>query len=326
MSVELSIIIPAFQAEEHLERCLSSILGQLSCSMEVIVVNDASTDGTMDIARSFTEKNPEDLKIIQNPRNLGVSVSRNAGLAAATGRLIMFVDADDWIDGQGCMRLIELQRQTKADLTCGNFRRVFTYRDDKLCFPKRDGTIAIDPRCNFSDMIPHLRLIDTCWGKLFTSEVIRQQNISFASSLKYGEDTLFSHAFVLAAKSVVIDYDCEFYRYFQRATSCVNTIDVHSRQQQIDILMRELANLSSDIFVTDSILLRKARKVISYMRKCAKNSQERKELLRLLWASPAFESGLYDCISRRDAIKHRLVWKLLNSSQNNRDAFWLHFW
>ena len=323
---ELSIIIPAYQAEKYLARCLESLLGRLDCATEVIVVDDASGDGTQELAGSLAQSHPGELKLLVHSSNQGVAASRNTGLAAATGRLVMFVDADDWIDSRECMQLIELQRRTEADLTCGNACISSPGRDDVRRHPRRHGVVSLALGEDFPAVIPHLPVLDTCWGKLFKARLLRERNLQFNPSLKYGEDTLFTNSFALAAETLAINYDCCFYHYFQNEASCMRTIDARTRLQQLDTLLCELSARAADCSIADQVLLRKAGEAIWSMRKYARTVQERRELLRQFWASAALARGLYGCIARRGKLKHRLLWKLLAASPNRWDSFWLRWW
>ena len=323
---ELSIIIPAYQAEKFLGRCLESILGRLDGAAEVIVVDDASRDGTPDIARSWAGRHPGAMRLLVHPSNQGVAASRNTGLAAATGRLVMFVDADDWIDSRECLRLLELQRQTKADLTCGNARVSSSDGAGGRRLHRRRGVVALSPRADFAAVVPHLPVLDTCWAKLFTTRLLRERSLQFNASLKYGEDTLFTNSYAWAAETVVINYDCCLYHYYQNEASCMRTIDARSRLQQLDILLCALAALAAERSLAEQLLLRKAGEAVWSMRKYARSVQERRELLRQFWASDAMAKGLYGCLARRGKVKHRLLWKLLASSPNRWDCCWLRWW
>lgn len=323
---ELSIVIPAYQAEKYLGRCLASVVGRLACTTQVIVVDDASRDGTRSIARSFVQSHPREVQLLSHPDNLGVSASRNSGLAVAAGRLVMFLDADDWIDSQECMRLLELQERTGADLTCGNACIVSAGHDPRPRLPRRHGLVSLSPGKDLNALIGHLPLLDTCWGKLYQLRMIREQRLQFNANLKYGEDTLFANAAALAADTIAIDYDCRFYQYFQNDASCMQTLDASSRLQQLNALLGGLYELAPDNPLADHFLLRKAGEAVWTIRKYARTLRDRRALLRQFWASDAVRRGLYGCIARQGKWKQRLLWRLMASSPNQWDCFWLRWW
>lgn len=113
MNPEVSVIIPTYNSEEFIEQALISVLNQSYCHLEVILVDDASTDLSVKIARSFQDSR---LKIIENNRNRGVSHSRNCGIREAKGKWIALLDSDDWYAPQRIEKLLTLAEARNADL------------------------------------------------------------------------------------------------------------------------------------------------------------------------------------------------------------------
>ena len=95
-NIEVSIIVPVYNVEEYLERCLESIINQTFKNIEVIALNNGSTDNSLNILLKYAEKDKR-IKVIDN-YNLGVSEARNNGIREANGKYIVFVDSDDWLD------------------------------------------------------------------------------------------------------------------------------------------------------------------------------------------------------------------------------------
>ena len=105
-SVDFSFIIPCYNVEEYLEECLDSVINQTFTDFEVICINDGSTDGSVKILDEFMQKDRR-IKVIHK-KNEGVSKARNEGIVKATGKYIMFVDADDWVDEEQYNELINM--------------------------------------------------------------------------------------------------------------------------------------------------------------------------------------------------------------------------
>jgi glycosyltransferase involved in cell wall biosynthesis len=326
MCCDLSIVIPAYQAEKYLAHCLDSILGKLSCQAEVIVVDDASTDNTTPLASHYAAEYTRSVKLIRHEHNQGVAASRNTGIAAATGRLLTFLDADDILDAQDLNKLILLQQRSDADLTCSNMRKIKNAGNRHAPYAKKHGIFTVNPQQDFSSLIPHLPLLDSSCAKLFKTKVLHDRNLLFLSTQKYGEDTLFTNAYAIAAHTIVIDYDCFCYHYVQHELSCMHTIDSNSRLLQLNSLLVALANLSPNKTITEQLILRKACETLWAIRKFSRSKPETKARLRDLWSSTAFLSGLFGCIANYGKRKHRFLWKLLTANQNGSDAFWLRFW
>jgi succinoglycan biosynthesis protein ExoO len=113
MNPKVSIIIPAYNTEVYIAKAIESVLEQTLTELEVIVVDDGSTDKTLEVANSFTDRR---LKVIVNEQNLGVSAARNRAIRAAEGEWIAVLDSDDWYDHKRLERLTLLAEQTNADM------------------------------------------------------------------------------------------------------------------------------------------------------------------------------------------------------------------
>ena len=115
MNKTISVIIPAYNAERFLGKSLDSILAQTYRELEVIVVNDASTDGTAAVIDYYASRDRR-VRAVHKTANEGVSYARNDGLDLATGEYVMFLDSDDWLDVDICRLAVEEMEQTGADL------------------------------------------------------------------------------------------------------------------------------------------------------------------------------------------------------------------
>ena len=114
--VKVSVIVPVYNSEQYLRQCLNSLLAQTMSDIEIICVNDASTDQSFQILKEYRRKEPR-IKLLSNPENMGVSYSRNLALDIAGGEYIQFVDADDYIEKETIEELFKQARQTNADMT-----------------------------------------------------------------------------------------------------------------------------------------------------------------------------------------------------------------
>ena len=123
MEPTVSVVIPAYNAEGTLQRMLDSVLGQTWSNLQVILVDDGSKDGTVELARKAAEK---DSRLTVIPReNLGVSSTRNAGLALCEGKYVRFVDADDTIPADSMEQMVRRAEKDGADLVIGGYDQYF---------------------------------------------------------------------------------------------------------------------------------------------------------------------------------------------------------
>ena len=132
--MKISIVTTAYNVESYIEQCLSSILEQTYKNIELILVNDCSTDGTMKIVNKF---NDERLKIINHEENLGAGWARRHGIDASTGEYVITVDGDDWISEDFIEKLVENAKETNADIISGGITIVHNdeYQEIKRFVP-----------------------------------------------------------------------------------------------------------------------------------------------------------------------------------------------
>ena len=201
-SALVSVIVPVYQAENYLKDCLESLCRQSLQELELIIVNDGSTDGSLDIIQSFAAKDTR-IRCLDLP-NQGVSAARNAGLELATGEYVGFVDADDWVDDIMYQELYALAVDSNADLVIAN---VYVHDSDNtqaLRLNLKDDTWDLDyNRDTFFEALMDFKFDYANWNKLFRRSWIAANGLKFSSELKIWEDLLFNLEFACMAKSVV---------------------------------------------------------------------------------------------------------------------------
>ena len=184
----VSIIIPVYNAERDLPRCLDSLLAQEFQDWEAIMVNDGSKDASADIMQAYSAKDARFVPIHQ--RNAGPGAARNAGLQAATGQYLQFVDADDHIPPGSTARLVEAMQG--KDLAVGHFVIVSgDFRRSRGLIKQR---LEVNRR-QFLDLVilwPGSYYYSALWNKLYSRAIVMQQNLRFCESIIWGEDCLFN--------------------------------------------------------------------------------------------------------------------------------------
>jgi len=202
---KVSIIIPVYNAEKYLRECLDSVVNQTLADIEIICVNDGSTDGSPAILREYAAKDAR-LRLIDQV-NTGPSAARNRGLDLARGEYIQFVDADDRVDTTLCEKTYTLAMTEGSDVVVFNFAR-FTH------------TISKDRAENFKSL-PSVKN-DTIWllktfggapTKLISKNIYTKYNIRFPTDIKLTEDELAHWQAACSARSFsVVDETLYFYR------------------------------------------------------------------------------------------------------------------
>lgn len=119
---KISVIIPAYNAEKYLEQCVKSVQSQIYDNIEIIIVNDGSTDRTAEIIERLKEKDFR-IRTLHKRKNEGIGAARNSALELVTGQYVLFLDSDDWVDPNHISDLYDLLVRTDSDVSIANFTR-----------------------------------------------------------------------------------------------------------------------------------------------------------------------------------------------------------
>lgn len=216
----ISIIVPVFNVEEYLEDCLNSIINQSYNELEIILVDDGSTDKSGLICDEYANHDSR-IKVIHK-RNGGMSDARNIGIDCATGKFLTFIDSDDYISHDYCSYLYNLLIENNADLSICNFAYVDQSR--KLIANGRkphDRIIKGNEACVGSYFNKDLYIGSAVWGKLYRSELLNS-GIRFPKG-KYHEDVYFSYKIIALCNKIAIG-GATHYLYRQRTGSIMSTL------------------------------------------------------------------------------------------------------
>lgn len=204
----VSIIIPIFNSEKYLKRCINSILVQTYENIEVILLNDGSTDTSLQICEHYAKI--DDRVVILNKHNTGVSDTRNKGLEYANGKYIMFVDSDDWIPKNSVELLLTTACKSDADCCIGAVSEIAL--TNRVIGAKNNDNFRI---CSDIDCIKLFSEMDWGpWGKLYKTKLINENNIRFQTNIKYMEDAIFVSQF-LSVCDVVTSTKRIVYKYYR---------------------------------------------------------------------------------------------------------------
>lgn len=189
MKMKVSVIVPIHNAEKTLSRCVESLLAQSYKNLEVILVNDGSTDGSLEICQSFVEIDSR--VVIIDKKRSGVSSARNIGLTASTGDFVQFVDADDTIQPNMTEKLVKNIFETNADIVVCGYNRI----SGKCINTKQPKSAIYSDPLAFKDAFIELyknALFNAPWNKLYRRDKIKTL---FDESISIGEDLLFNLAY-----------------------------------------------------------------------------------------------------------------------------------
>lgn len=207
---KISFIVPVYNTAPYLYRCIGSILGQTYQNYELILINDGSTDNSLEICQEYAGKN--NVIIITQP-NAGVSAARNAGLRMATGDYYFFVDSDDWIEEQSLEHISKYLNDNDVDVLrigCQVVRNGSAMSESL----SKTGKITTDVLMKRNYFCPAL------WGYLFKASLVRENKIAFIQSLKYSEDSNFIFKCLSKSKCIYL-LDEQVYNYNVRENSAI---------------------------------------------------------------------------------------------------------
>lgn len=233
-NIKISVIVPVYNCEKYVSRCVESLINQTMRDIEIIIINDESEDKTLEILKSYEQKDNR-IKLITK-KNKGVSDSRNTGLRMAKGKYISFVDSDDWIDLNAFKIMYDIAEKKQTDIVmCSYIRefknhskskdigleenKIYENEDLKLLHRKMIGPL----KSEFSQP-ESLDSIGTVWGKLYRSDVIFDNNNQFVDLKEIGtaEDTLFNLILFKDVKKLVFTNKC-FYHYWKENENSITT-------------------------------------------------------------------------------------------------------
>jgi len=232
----ISIIVPVYNVSKYLEQCIESIIHQSFPDFELILVDDGSTDGCYEICEKYRQK---DTRItVIHKGNGGLVSARKAGLKAAHGKYIAYVDGDDWIEPDMYEHMYRKMREQNVDVVmCGRYedtgdksRRVFHGLPEGR-YGKRDLIQFVYPR-----MITDNAFFDWCifpglWDKLFRRECLERFQMQVDERIVMGEDAACVYPCLLNADSIYIMAEC-LYHYRQTTVSMVKRIQNYDRERQ----------------------------------------------------------------------------------------------
>ncbi len=220
---KISIIVPIYNVAPYLKRCLDSALAQTAPDVEIICVDDGSTDGSSDILREYERADSRIKAIYQE--NAGLSAARNAGLDAATGEYVAFLDSDDWFEPNACEAALRRAEETGAEITRFFARRVWENADSTIKRVESDESAFGDvAECVATDPVERLRVCfepggPNVWSKLWRRDFLERNDLRFRVGLLW-EDVDFTGRAATAAEKVATLRQI-LHNYRQRSTSII---------------------------------------------------------------------------------------------------------
>jgi glycosyltransferase involved in cell wall biosynthesis len=219
MENKISVVVPIYNVEKYLHRCIDTIVNQTYPNLEIILVDDGSPDNCGTIAEDYAKT---DWRItVVHKKNGGLSDARNEGMQYVTGDFTLFVDSDDWLEKNMIEEMVHMSLRFKADVVQSAF--YYAYEDhllfDNRYYQKEDPPIVLDNKTLMTELIINERVKNFAWGKLFKTNIIR--DIPFEKDVLF-EDVFWAHQVMYRVSKYVLLSKPLCY-YFQRNDSIVST-------------------------------------------------------------------------------------------------------
>ena len=240
--IKLSVIVPCYNVSNYVSKSISSLCEQTLKEIEVIAINDGSTDNTLEVLNSLAKKYPN-LKVIDK-KNEGVSVARNKGLDIASGEYIGFLDSDDWVKKDCFMKLYNKAKEGDYDIVCC---------DTTAVYPDHEMVIKSNVKED-NDSVKNLMVngYAVIWNKIYKKELL--DDIRFKKGISFCEDVLFLFMVYSKIKKIgVVDEPLHYYlqregsltyvydkKLYQLIDSLDNVIDFYKKEKKYDEYYEEL--------------------------------------------------------------------------------------
>lgn len=213
--MDISVIIPVYNTEKYLSSCIDSIIGQSNVSLEIILVDDGSTDSSPTICDTYANKY-ENIKVF-HIQNSGPAAARNKGMTVAQGEYVTFTDSDDKMEPLMLYKMISAGKKHNADIICCNYKEV----DEQGHITDREYSNQTY-NMNHEEALVHFyskdKIYSQCWTKLFKRQLLIDYHIENDSTLRFDEDIIYNiRAFRYAKTTVIIDEP--LYEYTLRGNS-----------------------------------------------------------------------------------------------------------
>lgn len=247
----ISVIVPIYNVASYLDRCISSLIAQSYQNLEIILVNDGSTDESEAVCEKYAQSDSRVRLIVQ--KNGGPASARNMGMECATGAYFSFIDGDDWVAPNLYQRMVEVIQAFQPDMIRFGYRKMLHGRVAKVYrLPYSEGLyqgkaleqIQMDTVCNERALdYDRTRILSAC-GNLYRRDLILQSEISFVSEREIlNEDYLFVLQASLASRSIYICQDL-FYYYDTRPNSITTVYRTEMYQRKRALYERYQAVLA----------------------------------------------------------------------------------
>ena len=229
---DVSIIVPIFNAEKYLNKCLDSLLNQTKEELEFILINDGSTDNSEKIIKNYNDKRIKYYK----QKNQGIGKTRNFGIEKACGKYIMFLDSDDYLEKNATKLMFDKAFSTNSDLViCDYYKVKNDIKEEQNLINFKTTTLKESPSLLYDiNLAP--------WNKIYKSSLIKENNIRFVENLKYEDVPFVAEALDKAKKITKLNRCLNYYVIHNNSETTVRDEKVFDILKILDLIRKYFQN------------------------------------------------------------------------------------
>ena len=286
---KFSIIIPVYNVEKYIKKCLDSIFEQSFKDYEVIVVNDGTKDNSMDIVKEYNVK-------IINQKNQGLTEARNSGAKKATGEYLIFIDSDDYIDKD---LLKEINKSLKNDPDIVRFQIREVYEDDKESKDYKETPFTNKNGVEAFNLITKYHFVENAWSYAIKRSYYEDNNYSFKKGTIHEDFGLLPLVIIKANTVNSISYIG--YNYLQRKGSIMSQKDYEKTKKKVSDFYNHYKYLIEEINMTklDSKVFKSFISNSLILKICELDNKDYKEYKKILKEQKVFDNLLEDSFVRK---------------------------
>lgn len=245
--IKLSLIIPVYNSESYLHKCLESAVNQTLKQIEIIIVNDGSTDSSVDIIKDFIAV--DNRIVFINQQNLGLSCARNAGIKIAKGEFIGFLDSDDSLDSTFAQKMYAYAKETSSDIVMCDYFKVIQKPPYNIVIHKNIKNTIYSSSEALHKIILDLSIQNYAWDKIYKRNLFIDNNVFYPEGMYYEDMPTTFRLFYYANQVAYIEQP--LYYYLQRKNSITRTFS----DKHIDDIIKALY-LMKEFMLDNSIYLK----------------------------------------------------------------------
>ena len=298
---KISIIVPIYNVEKYIRRCLNSLVNQTFDDIEIIIVNDKTPDDSMKICYEFA-RNDSRIKIFNKTTNDGLGITRNYGIEKSQGDYIVFVDSDDYVSLDMCERLYSVAKDNNADIVYGgiyyddnngNIREKRYVDDIRIIKDNQVNELLLDLIGTRPEEKDDTFMEVSVWKAIFKKDIFVENNINFVSEREFiSEDVIFNIDYLSKCKRVVIIPECVY--YYSVNPKSLSKVFRTDRFEKVKILYYEIIKKLNEIDNQMNYECRTDRFLIARARTNAKQIIKHKKIIGKYETEKALNKICYD--------------------------------